>query len=351
VLAMAAPAINGADAQQVTEALGMPASDAFEIARRLLDDPYPEVSAAAAAWTSTPPEQLPEGAAAWLAQLSPSVDRGPIPSQDEADTWAREHTLGLIEQFPIQLHPAMACVLASALATRVSWREPFTAVSSDGFRSDWRTRVSTILRSPSDHQCAIIHHHSAGDVAVHRAIADNLVVTSVIAAEGVPAGTVLDAAYDVECHATDHSSRSLFSLPIGDGHAWTITESPGWERDESLTALLPAWSANSTHDLSDPRLGFAPAAHALVELFGAANDWTAVQSAVARYHRVGFEAAAVTGMDAGGYPRPGLQRNALLRFDRPYAVVATTWDHVRRGGWHVLPVFSAWITEPEEVTD
>jgi hypothetical protein len=55
--------------------------------------------------------------------------------------------------------------------------------------------------------------------------------------------------------------------------------------------------------------------------------------------------------------RPGVMRTAVLRFGQPYAVVAVTTDPDRRGGlpvsspWRGLPVFSAWITQPEDADD
>jgi hypothetical protein len=54
-------------------------------------------------------------------------------------------------------------------------------------------------------------------------------------------------------------------------------------------------------------------------------------------------------------PRRGRQRVADLRFAHPFAVVAVTVDehHDRPGGgragpWHGVPVFSAWVTEPQD---
>ena len=55
--------------------------------------------------------------------------------------------------------------------------------------------------------------------------------------------------------------------------------------------------------------------------------------------------------------RPGLMRTAELRFGHPFAAVASGQDH--HGGehasgpspWHGLPVFSAWITQPEDADD
>ena len=81
---------------------------------------------------------------------------------------------------------------------------------------------------------------------------------------------------------------------------------------------------------------------------------------MARYTRVGFEAAAVSAMTVAiGFPTPqdGLRRTAEVRFDRPYAVVAVA-DRPWQDGWQPntsegaawlgLPVFSAWVAEPDE---
>jgi hypothetical protein len=124
--------------------------------------------------------------------------------------------------------------------------------------------------------------------------------------------------------------------------------------------VLPAWSADSTHELTGhPGLGFGAAAATLAALAGMDEfACEARQAAVARYSRTGFEAAAVTGLGVGmgGNPpiRRGVVRTAELRFGQPYAVVAVTTEPDRRGRlpvtspWRGLPVFSAWITQPED---
>jgi hypothetical protein len=144
--------------------------------------------------------------------------------------------------------------------------------------------------------------------------------------------------------------RSLFDLPLGEGPLWTLTErharvKSASGREERCTAVLPAWSARSEHDLSDPSLGFAAAAQALAP----GDPWQARQAAMARYSRVGFEAAAVTGLAvamAMRAPHPGLVRTVELRFGHPYAVVAVAAGEP--GPWHGLPVFSAWVAQPED---
>jgi len=186
---------------------------------------------------------------------------------------------------------------------------------------------------------------------------------------GVRAADVLAAAHRLAsaiATGREVAQRSLFDLPLGPAPLWEITQQPAEVeaadgRAEKCTAVLPAWSAASLHDLTrDPGLGFGAAAATLADLTNLDRSWhQAKQAAVARYSRTGFEAAAVTGWAAAGgrsRTRLGLLRTAELRFGHPFAVVAVTADHnhrpwrdaPRRSPWQGLPVFSAWITQPED---
>lgn len=254
----------------------------------------------------------------------------------------------MIERFPLPLNNFWAVVLSSALATRIDWSTPFQTDDAAVFRSGWRDDVRSVLRTPErGHHCAIARHPEAGDVA-DRAWAEGLHVTSVIAAPEVPAATVLAAAHDAaRVRGHRFTPYALVDLPHGDGIAWTIANVRGQGSAERFAAVLPAWSATSEHDLGAAPFGFVAAARVL-ERLGYGDQWDARQAAVARYHRTGFAAAAVTSMavavsfSVGG----GEQRAALLRFDRPYAVVATATGP---GAWSELPVFSAWVTRPHAV--
>jgi hypothetical protein len=229
--------------------------------------------------------------------------------------------------------------------------------------SPWASRLTRVLRTPDGpgHQQFVAATEAAGDVVVHTARAQGgLLVTSVAAAPEAPAADVLAAAYDLAMAIAVGGAvarRSLFDLPVGDRPLWVITErraavKAADGREERCTAVLPAWSARSELDLSQPGLGFREAARALVP----GDPWQARQSVMARYTRTGFEAAAVTGMAvamAMRVPRQGLLRTAQLRFGHPYAVVAVTADETGRPGagsspWHGLPVFSAWVTDPQD---
>jgi hypothetical protein len=343
VLALAAPAATGETRDQLADVLGVSIEAAAEVATALLAEPHPAVACAVAAWRH---EWAFESLQRWLAGLPPQAQVGDIPSQDVADAWAREHTDGLIEAFPLDLtSPEIVLVLASALATRVSWEVPFELVpASELGASSWA--LTQALRSPSRHEAAIAAT-SVGDVATHTATStDGLAVTSVIALPDVPPADVLAAAHEVALGSS--ATRSLFDLPLGDHPLWTVTERIAASHDiEQCTAVLPAWSATSDHDLKPPGFGCKAAADALIALLPPGGyDFEAKQSAVARYSRIGFEAAAVTAvMVLTSAVAERRQRAATLRFGHPFAVVAVARGH---GAWDGLPVFSAWINQPEE---
>jgi hypothetical protein len=335
VLALAAPAATGAVREELAEILGASPEEARDAAAALLAKPHPAVASAAAVW------RRPEVVAAlqsWLAELPAAVEVGGIPSQADADRWAAEHTLGLIEQFPVEIRSDTAVVLASALATSVDWDVPFGLAPSAELRSAWSARVAQVLRSVPQHE-AYIASSPLGDVAVHTARSvDGLAVTSVIAD---------DAAAPVDVLAVAHGAlprRSLFDLQLGDSPLWTVAETQG--HGEQHIALMPTWSARSELDLMRPGLGFPAAARALVELLPPGEYRAdAKQAAMARYTRTGFQAAAVTAMGIRAVAViEGRKRVATLRFGHPYAVVARAVG----GEWDGVPVFSAWVTEPED---
>jgi hypothetical protein len=376
LLALAGPACGGDDLRQLTQIVGVEADAAAGFAAELLRHPHPAVHAGTAVWGGTG-SAASARIASWLEGLPPLVDTGPVPDQADLDAWVKRHTTGLIDRFPVKGGEAVTWLLATALATRVSWQRPFglAPASALGPASPWAATLTRVLRTPDGprngrvpgHDQFIAATDTAGEVAVHAASArDGLMVVSVAAAPQVPAADVLSAAYDLATAlATGRplTRRSLFDLPLGDGAAWTITQeqvdttAPDG-KEERCAAVLPAWSARTSHPLTDPRLGFATVRHALDPV----DPWQATQAAMARYSRTGFEAAAVTALAiAASAPkrRPGIRRTAELRFGHPFAVVAvTTGDRAPHAGdrpeppgpWHGLPVFSAWVASPEDAT-
>jgi hypothetical protein len=193
---------------------------------------------------------------------------------------------------------------------------------------------------------------------VHLASAQGgLLVTSVAAAADVAPADVLAAAQRIGTASAVGAAvprRPLAELPLGEAPLWLVREERAAAGGgAAFTAVLPAWSARSQLELTDPALGFGAAARALA----GPDPWAAAQAAMARYSRTGFEAAAVTTVAFASARRPpsGLRRAAELRFAHPYAVVAVAVDaggspesDAPPGPWHGVPVFSAWVTDPED---
>lgn len=352
ILALLAPVARGSVRAELDEILGMDAKGARRALDELLADPPGVIRAALAVW----------GVAEWPGPLPAAVQTGPVPSQVQADAWARDRTGGLIERFPVGV-AGMTAVLASALATRITWLRPYDVIGAGELRSPWRTAVGAAL-TLGDADAYFTDVAGLGTVGVHTALGpDSLQVTSVIAAEDADFETVLAAAHDIARRAATGSTvrrRELSELPLGDGEFWTISEErrPGGDR---VRVVLPAWEASSDHDLTaDPALGFGAAGRALGACVDRGDpprlqspgvpDIDARQAAVARYGRWGFEAAAVTAVALrSAMMTPGLSRSATLRFGHPYAVVAVTGGRNRRDPWAGVPVFAAWVTKPAEV--
>lgn len=362
------PGSAGADA--LADALGCPLPAAVAATEGLMDHPHPAVRAAAAAWAA--PELVADPRMGrFLADLP--CETGPMPTQAEADAWARERTDGLVERYPIDLeHPPAIFTMATALVTRVNWLEPFDVVAAEALGpGPFAGRLTHAMRASAGFGHRVqVAQSPVGPVAIHRAVADGLVVLSVAAHPDVPAADVLDAAYAVASRPAE--PVSLWDLPLGQGPAWTIEEGRGpvvGGRGERVSeVVLPAWSAGSGHDLMrlGPGTGFQAAAQLLTPLLPTSVGILAAQSAVARFHREGFEAAAVTAVAAGRIGAPprelGPVRTARLQFGHPYAVLALATEpmpergqgrpgrSVEPGGgpWTDVPVFSAWVAEVEE---
>ena len=369
LVALCSPLARGSVRDELVEVLGVEPEQAATFAGLLLEHRHPLVGSGAAVWNR--PSVDTWGLEAWKTTLPGIVETGDILGQQALDTWANDRTMGFIKQFPLQVTPDVVLLMATALATKVSWARPFDLVPAAtlGTSSPWSRTLDQVLRSPygPEHPQFIADTKQAGRVAVHTARArGGLQVTSVIASEDVPALDVLAAADHIATsEAIEPGSVercSPFDLPLGEDRFWTITEEEvqvksADGREERFKSIMPAWSAESNLDLGDTTLGFPAAAIAMAEVLGLADfRYQARQAALARYTRVGFEAAAISAMAGRARAaRPGIRRVAELRFGHRYATVAVTVDDARdgeqRGPWHGLPVFSAWITEPVDARE
>lgn len=374
LLAGCSTAASGDNQRAIEKALGCPTAEAATLLSRFLEAPPAALHSALALWVRSADRTSP--LVDWSSSLPPQVERGPIPSQKDADAWADRHTMGLINQFPIEITKLTRLILASVLATKVTWQEPLEVVpAAEHLRdsSPWFDRLQNVLldRSPII-PLMLARTEAAGVVAVHFAVAtEDLAVVAVAADPTLDRGLALEAAYEIaeRCRYDDLAGArcSLFDLPLGEGHSWEITEevvpsfTAGEHSEEIESAVLAAWSIRGDLDLKVGGFGIEPTLDVLLGLIGPSplgDKSDAVQSAIASYTPTGFEAAAMSilSLRARGMRPPtekGLQRRARLIFDHPYAAIAlagTTSDFRRARAGHTetfcLPLFSAWVAEP-----
>lgn len=382
LLALAAPAAQGADRAELARVLGTDVDDAAARAALLLADPHPAVSCAAAVWARA--GLTTQEFRSWATHLPERVATGTVPDQAGADAWVREATRDLIAAFPGRLDSDVAGVVATALATKVTWEAAFDTAAPADLGGQFASGASGALATPrAGHEVFLADTTAAGLVAVHRARSvDGLDVVSVIAHPDVPAPQVHTAAGQVAGMLAGWSGeatrRSVFDVPVGSGHAWTLTERTrmrdGGARGHDATAVLPVWSASGRHDLS-AAAGAGPLTGVLDSFLVPAYrpaQTSIEQVAVASYTATGFDAAALTYAVFAGCAMPQLApapwRELRVAFNRPYAVVAVARTEVLRvrehaGGagslvtgsvwqesvgaqWAGVPVFSAWVGEP-----
>lgn len=374
LLALLAPAADHAARERLEAELGTTAADAAARLASMLAEPHPAVRAAIAVWRRE--AFVTEAFTAYAASLPPLVDLDEMPTQAGADRWAVERTNGLIERFPIEIDDRTAIVLASALATDVSWETPFELADAEmlggALGAALAVRHSHALCAAKKHTQAIVTTEAAGLVAAHVArAATGLRVASVIAGPDVPPDRAHAAAAEVGAAdiagTLDDMRVDLFDLPLGDGHAWSLVERErqvrGFSvapRTETYTTYLPAWRSTGDHDLAAAP-GVADALQTMESYVRPQADPAgseARQSAVAEYTRYGFKAAAVTAFGVRATAMPSehrvLEREATVRFNRPYAVVALADSHavvdgvrvdLERPAWVGVPVFNAWVAE------
>jgi Serpin (serine protease inhibitor) len=354
------------DRQRLEDAVGCSADEAQRLLSSLLSSVPPAIATAIAVWIrETAASELFEQ---WVGRLPEQIETGQMPSQAEADAWTRRNTLQLIESFPGQVDDLDAC-LVSAVATRVSWRVPFEVIDAAEILpsdSPWHGAVDELLHAPVPYGASIVETARAGKVAVYQADAEEDVsVVCVSAGPDVARDRVLEAAQETVMNMFAHgqmSKCSLFDLDVGVGHSWTVTErerlawQPGQRFERFSDAYLPAWTQQSTTDLLASDTFAADAAIAALQRATSTSGPTAAQqTAIARFDRYGFEAAAVTtmGWAVSGKPRDptetGLERIAQLRLDHPFAAIAVdSSTSLDSPTWSGLPLFEAWVTSPKE---
>jgi serine protease inhibitor len=292
--------------------------------------------------------------ASWATGMPEGVVRALPVSLREAsqqlDHWTRENTGGLIDRLPIGLTDETLLVLAAAIFTKLKWLKPYDTAPMR-FNGEEILGLSatahdlTLFAMIDWHGLPVGRYVSQGDGRV-----DVHLLTS---AEGVAPSATLRAGIEALTGTAPVTPGD--ELVEGDTAGCLTVRLMEGRADLGLVHT-PAFEIASTHDLTKtPEVfGIRAALDARAGHFpGIADESTcplcidqAGQSAVARFHRLGFEAAAVTAFSltfgASRDPKPQRVKVISMDLDRPFGFLAV--DRSTK-----LVLFAGWVTTPAVV--
>ncbi|WP_328302687.1 proteinase inhibitor I4 serpin [Streptomyces sp. NBC_00435] len=354
LLALLADGATGPARTELEQALGTPAGDAAGAARELLTalDGVRGLRAATGLWAR---RDLPLQER-W-SELLPAGTRGSLTGDGDTDrkaldTWAADRTGGLIERMPADVGPDTRFVLASALALGLRWIRPFTPRAAWIGEGPWAGgAVLGLFRTTSLLDRVRVARAPTGPVTLLEVVGDGGVDVHLVLGEPqAPPGQTLRTGIAAVTRAI--ASTGASTLPEGDpGPGLHIGQVPSTDRRHLLRISTVAFEVRGEHDLmahpepfglasaSDQGRGHFPGISAEPLAIGSAR-----QTAMARFHAEGFEAAAVTAAAiASAGPGPRLRyrvRRAEVAFHRPFGFLAVHRASrlVLAGGWVADPV-------------
>ncbi|MFF1409196.1 serpin family protein [Streptomyces sp. NPDC058289] len=353
LLALLADGAAGPARSELEQALGIPADTAVDAAREFLTalDGVRGLRAATGFWAAR--DLLLEEA--WSARL-PAGTRGTLTGDGDTDrkaldAWAADRTDGLVEQMPVPVDEETRFVLASALMLRMRWIQPFHAWTTEIGEGPWaRQEVQALSRSTTLLDRVRVARAPGGPVTLLEVVGDGGVDVHLVLGEPqAPPGRTLQAGIAAVTREIPSTGASL--LPEGNpGPGLRIGSVLSERREHRLHISTVAFEVKGDHDLLDPAwlFGLQSASDTRTGHFpGISGEPLAVgvarQSAVARFHSEGFEAAAVTAIGlAAGCAMPRLRyrvRQAQVAFHRPFGFLA-----VHRTSRLVLA--AGWVAEP-----
>ncbi|MEU7577934.1 serpin family protein [Streptomyces sp. NPDC041068] len=356
LLAFLADGAGGAARTELADAVGLRADEAAGGARELLARvaAVRGVDAAVGLWT----RRTLTLRDAWLDGVpvdALGVLTGDLAADAAAlDAWASKHTGGQIERMPAHPDEATEFALASALALRTEWFQPFDEDVMWPETGPWENGdrpLAALRRTTSLLDRVGVARSSAGAVTELKVLGNTGIdVHLLLGEEGMGPGQVLGAGVDALARRLPVVPGP--QLPYGDvGPGLTVSKvravSP---RPPTLHVTTVPFTLTARHDLMERH-----------ELFGVttARDTErghfpgiaveplalqkAEQAATATFGALGFRAAAVTVFTgiAGGMPEERYVTTEVdATFDRPFGFLA-----VHRTSRLVLA--AGWVTDPE----
>lgn len=324
---------------ELADAIQVSADQAHDAALLMLQtlDTSTDVSAALGLWVH---RQLPLNQN-WLASLPPgTVDL--LTGQDALDSWANEHTRGLIERFPLTVSPDTLLVLATALVAKTRWAVPFHPAYLEPESGPWQGPRGGGLYRTTHHlgDVSLLH----GPEPVTRMVVTGTADLDVhlLLGTGTP-GSVLGTGLA----ALSGQVRAQTPPPVGaTGPGLQVTEIESPAPADVVWIVLPPFEVRSKHNLLTlpDVFGLTTAIDRGIGHFsGISAEPLAIEQAaqdvLARFTPEGFETAAVSAVAVtlAGLPSPEHTVTKITaRFDRPFGFLAV---HRPTG----LAVTAGWI--------
>ncbi|MFD4634940.1 serpin family protein [Streptomyces sp. NPDC058284] len=354
LLALLADGADGTARAELADGVGLPADQAAGAARELLAslDAMRGVDAAVGLWT----KRTLTLRDTWRKGV-PVAALGVLTGDQDADAaaldaWASRRTGGQIERLPTRPDDETGFVLASALALRTDWFQPFDEGVLWPVAGPWKGRALTSLyRSTSLLDRVGVAQSPSGAVTRLEVLGDTGIDVHLLLGEGHMApGRVLGAGVDALARGLPVLPGP--QLPYGDvGPGLSVRKvRASRPRPPTLHVDTVAFTLTAEHDLMRRH-----------ELFGltAAGDGThghfpgiaaeplalqrGGQAATATFGALGFRAAAATAFDvaAMGVPEERYVTTEVhATFDRPFGFLA-----VHRTSR--LALAAGWVTDPE----
>jgi hypothetical protein len=274
------------------------------------------------------------------------------PSEITLNEWANDASNGMVKEFPVHVdRETFVALFATITNVELKWEIPLRARPDEVMSDIWK--VQNLLLD-SDSGINPVHRDEDGrSFAVHMQMDKDVEVYSVMALDE----NVSEA--ETMAFAQRYSSGFRNAVPVGEfeiGESFNgsldVSEYPANRaNDNTFSAYLPAWKTDNRFDLLSTDLGFREALRGHYHDVEEEIYIHATQAVSAEYSAEGFRAAAVThgwsALRSGKYGEL-TGRNVVLRFNRPYAVVALS--SLYGEAWQGVTLFDGWITKAKDIT-
>ncbi|WP_327357386.1 serpin family protein [Streptomyces sp. NBC_01304] len=353
LLALLADVADGPARAELSDAIGLSADEAAAATRGYLEAvaSVPGVSTALGLWTKG---TLPLHTA-WTAGL-PAGTHGtfsgdPVADRKRLDSWAEEHTGGLIRSMPVAIDEATELVLAAAQAVRTRWLQPFHETELVPAEGPWQGRYLLGLgRTTSLLDRVGVAHTPDGPLTVLKVLGDaGIDVHLVLGAPDMTPGQVLGRG--IRTLSGTDAVIPGDRLPTGEpGPGLRVTDERSRTPEPELVVRTVPFRVEAAHDLlADPaRFGLATAMDTSRGHFPGIGPeplaiGSAAQAGLAMFDAKGFEAATLSVVCAAPGSMPPPPRYTVRRieaaFDRPFGFLT-----VHRASRLVLT--AGWVADP-----